>query len=395
MDADIQQFINKKQELQKCILDYLEHGETIILNDQLISQLDDPILAEDKNEMKSTLYLICKIANNHHRNPYFFEKIEQILLHIREKMTSQLSNTEIFDIFKINKRVSLILIKEKFIEIDQIISQKIEKDNKLKEQYHFYFYPELEEFLDEETKEDKKQFAHEISGNNFGLFETKRRKGENDTKICELIQNDSIDEFIQFVEQQKINLNETIEPSIFETNSLLIKKKPTLIEYTTFFGSLNIFNYLIEKQIELKPSLWIYSIHSQKEELINLLHDKNVQYPNNSIQSCIDEAVKCHHNDLVELLSNFAQNGEFNVFDKSVKFLNYVHFPTELNDINSFYYLCQNDNLKIVEILLKNEDLINQINTKVVFKIIIFFNRKFQFYLVLMMFLFYSFGISK
>ena len=200
MDADIQQFINKKQELQKCILDYLEHGETIILNDQL-----------------------CKIANNHHRNPYFFEKIEQILLHIREKMTSQLSNTEIFDIFKINKRVSLILIKEKFIEIDQIISQKIEKDNKLKEQYHFYFYPELEEFLDEETKEDKKQFAHEISGNNFGLFETKRRKGENDTKICELIRKDSIEEFIILVNKENLALKTKIKTSIYETNPLLLE----------------------------------------------------------------------------------------------------------------------------------------------------------------------------
>lgn len=366
MEKEIQEFINKKQELQKSILDFIEHGETIIPNDQLSSILEDPILEEDKNEMKSTLYLISKIADNHHKNQFFYEKIEQILLRIKEKVTSKLTNSEIYEIFKSNKRVVLILIKEEFIEFDQILSQKIDNDKQLREQYHYYFYPELKEFIEDESNEQIRKFAHEISGNNFGLFEKKRKFGENDDKICELIQNDSIDEFTQYVEQQKTDLNELITPSVFETNSLLIDNKPNLIEYAAFFGSLNIFNYLLSKGIELKPSLWIYSIHSQNEELIRILQDKNIQFPNNSVQSCIDESIKCHHNELVNFFQNSQNNENVDVCSKSVKYLNYSFFPNDLNNIDSFYYLCQNDNLKLVEILLTNEDLKNQINTKVV-----------------------------
>ena len=273
METDIQEYINQKKELQKSILEFIEHGPTIIIENPLTTYLDDPVLEQDKNEIKTTLYLLTNIANNHHRNPYFFEKIEQILLRIKDKITNNLSNIEIFEIFKNSKRLLLFLIKEKFVEFDEICYKRVGNNDHLKSQFQYYFYPEIKELIDDETREQVKSFAQEISDDNFGLFENKRKLGENDTKICQIIRDDLIDEFIQITEQDKMTLNETIEPSKFETNPLLIENKPTLIEYSAFYGSLKIFNYLSEK-VELKPTLWIYSIHSQKDELVHFLQEK-------------------------------------------------------------------------------------------------------------------------
>lgn len=67
-------------------------------------------------------------------------------------------------------------------------------------------------------------------------FESKRDEGENDSYISKLIRQDLIAEFVAHVNQANISLSETIiSPSIFETNSILLDKEPTLIEYAAFF----------------------------------------------------------------------------------------------------------------------------------------------------------------
>ena len=71
----------------------------------------------------------------------------------------------------------------------------------------------------------------------------KRKSGENDTYICQLIQKDDIDNFISYISQNDILLNSEITESIFETNRFLLKKKPSIIEYASFFGSIQIFKY--------------------------------------------------------------------------------------------------------------------------------------------------------
>ena len=61
--------------------------------------------------------------------------------------------------------------------------------------------------------------------------------------ICELIRNDDIKEFIIYFNLNQFSLNMTIEPSIYETNSFLCEKNPSLIEYSTFFGSIQILSF--------------------------------------------------------------------------------------------------------------------------------------------------------
>ena len=77
----------------------------------------------------------------------------------------------------------------------------------------------------------------EIDSNIFDRFEEKREEGENDTHICSIIRRDSVDEFIEYVNQTNISLEHQIKSSIFETNSLLNEiKNINLIEYAKFLN---------------------------------------------------------------------------------------------------------------------------------------------------------------
>lgn len=77
--------------------------------------------------------------------------------------------------------------------------------------------------------------------NSLIYFDSKRRIGENESNICELIRNDSIDQFIEYANQSNFLLSSTVPSSIFETNHFLLQNEPSLIEYAAFFGSIQFF----------------------------------------------------------------------------------------------------------------------------------------------------------
>ena len=56
------------------------------------------------------------------------------------------------------------------------------------------FFNEIKSFMDDELKEE---IAKQLTEN----YEEKRKKGESESHICELIRDDMIDEFISFVNQ--------------------------------------------------------------------------------------------------------------------------------------------------------------------------------------------------
>ena len=100
--------------------------------------------------------------------------------------------------------------------------------------------------------------------------------------ICTLIQKDSVEEFISYVNTQSISLKCTISPSIYETNQILDENEVTLIEYATFYRSIQIFQYLKYNNVELTPSLWLYGIHSNNPEILHILEENKVQFPENT-----------------------------------------------------------------------------------------------------------------
>ena len=215
-------------------------------------------------------------------------------------------------------------------------------------------------------------------------FYEKRKKGENESNICELIRNDSIEDFIVHINEMNIPLGMTIKPSIFETHPLLIKNKTTLIEYAAYFGSIQIVQYMINNNIELKPSLWIYAIHSNNAELINLLEQNNIKPEDESFEECFKESIKCHHNEVANYINdNFLnqQNENENInFDKNAvcyafHYHNFDFFPNNLkNNEFIFFYACKYDHILIIEYLLTTQKI--DVNKSIVLNITFFKKNK-------------------
>ena len=61
-------------------------------------------------------------------------------------------------------------------------------------------------------------------------------------------------------------------------------------------------------QVELTPSLWFYSVHSNNPQLIHFLEENKVplysEYENDFFDDLLNESIKCHHNEIVNYIRN-------------------------------------------------------------------------------------------
>ena len=253
---EIEILITKMKKIYSSIMEFLDSTENPDLN--LLNKIfEEQEILKNKSEIISTLQLLSKISDNHHLLPDFIEKFNQIIQYLIQAKISHISDFEIYEIFKNNKRILLLLLEQKIIRLDaNIISNIFLLNDENNFPYKHYLYSGIKSFIDEEEKnniesEIKQNYDEEIT-----KFEEKCRIGENDTYICTLIRQDSVEEFISYVNRTNTSLSSQIQPSIFETNSFLIRKNPTLIEYAGFFGSIQIIQYLKYSRVSLTESLW-------------------------------------------------------------------------------------------------------------------------------------------
>ena len=353
---EIQAYIEKKQTIQDNILSFINIDEDMEENyEDLLNSFDDQEICQNHHELRATLTLLVKISNNHFRSPTFFSKIERILLHLKDEIIQNFNNSEIFRIFHSNKRILLFLIEKDILTIDDSIIDIMERDENDSYFYFDYFFPEIKNFLNDEFKEEIKGRVTELKNDDFEQFNEKRKLGENDEYICQLMRDDNIDEFISYVNQNCINLTSFIESSIFETNPSLLKEKISLFNYSAFFGSIQIFKYLFSNGNALSLKEWPFIIHGQHPEMIQIFFDKYALY-NDELDECLTDSFKFHHNDISSFIQNKFSN-EFDLndekcFSQSLKSYNYAYFPTEFTDEDILYYLCKYDYFALVEILL-------------------------------------------
>ena len=370
----IQQYLDEMKTVQQNLLDFLEDETNDAgIQTNLFSYIENQKINEDKHKFASLLHLILKISINHHHTPNFFSRIEMILQQFKDQIKKQFSNTEIFNIFKRNKRILLFLIEEKMIIFDKYIYKNIISEKFSKYYYKQYFYPEIQKFLNQSNAKLVEDFYK------------KRKIGENDGYICQLIQRDSVEEFIAYVNRNNYSLNSSIKPSIYETNPFLIKYKPiiinqnygwgnrnvannnrnvdndglTLIKYAAFFGSIQIFKYLQMSGVKLTPSLWLYVIHSKNAELIHLLEENHVLPYDQTYKECFLESIKCHHNDIAFYFqNNFVHNVTQNdIILNSIRYYNFAFMQNNIIDGNLFFYLVQYDYFILLLNIIENENI--------------------------------------
>lgn len=340
----MQEYVGYMKEIQENLLKFIQNEDEGSNYNLLIENITN--ILEDKHKKIEILSLISEISNHHHRSNLFFDKMYQLIQSLKVQnflqdldldLDSDLDSYRLFNIFKENKMILLILIKQNILKIDQLLADEMidEKNDKLK--FKEFFYPELKQVLPSNMFNEKEE--------EMADFEDKRKKGVNDFDVCKQIQNDEIDEFIK-----SMNSCESIkiEPSIFETNPLLIQNEDvSMIEYAAFYGSINIFKYLITTSNELKPSLFLYAIHSNNPELIHILEEK---FDDINYEECLIESLKCHHKNLEIYFEQKIETTNF-LLQNALQYHNYSYFDNtdSFSENLTFYNLCKYNYSKLVE----------------------------------------------
>ena len=378
MLSAVLQHLEINKNIQRKILEFLEHDSDTEENYQnLIQLIEENKIKEDEFKLQELLHLISIISSHHHRGLNFFSKIERILLNFTKEIKQSLSNSEIFHIFHNNKRIILFLIEENII----IPNKQIVKQKEYDISFLSYFCTNFNKLYNKYILQAIDLEVKKIGKLKIDVFDQKRKTGENDNYICQLIRNDSVEEFITYVNKNDYFLSSKVEDSIFETNQFLIENKPLLIEYSAFFGSTQIFKYLYLNGCKLTPSLWIYSIHGNDPEIINILEENEIKPQDESYIECYNESIKCHHIDMTEyilkkILDNKSENDLVQI-SKSIKYYNFIYFPKDINCIFAFQKFCRYNYYTFVKFLIENKNIDVNETCKILIKMFLYSQNSF------------------
>lgn len=362
----------KLQNFQKLLLRYIGNPNKIDIHYNQVSEfIKAHKLIENQYKVKEVVRLITKIANNRHRTAGFFDRIRQVMLLIKDPLKQFYSDDEIFYIIKSNKRLILLFLEDTIITPDARIASIISQPKYKFAFYPHYFLPEFRQFFSKELCDEINSDIHKIvenadaTINDQDTFNEKRRIGENDHAICEIIRKDDIDGFTKYVANRKLSLNATIPSSPFETNSFIGFKPTELIQYAAFFGAEKIVKYLFSNKIELRPSLWFYTIHGSNPAIISLLEENKLEPKGDLAMECILESIKCHHHKITDYLHTkyfkTDQQTDEELFLRSIEVYNYLNFPSDLSkDFRYFFYCCKFDHYTFVSLLMKDNIDINK-----------------------------------
>lgn len=349
--------------MENLVLQFLNNENNCEENYQnLIQFLNDLDIKNNHHELSLFLHLIEKIAKRYYHTKDFFAKIDKIIAIFLKEIKKYFSNMEIFNIFKGSKRILLFLIENKILilnkDIISIMLYRIKYNN-----YIYYFAPEIKPFYDDLEYELKQyhlleELLSEIPPN----FYQNRIIGENESRICEIIRNDSIGDFITYVNKTNLSLNSKIEISIFDTNiynNCQIFNYISIIEYAVFFGSIQIIKYLFENGVEFSSSLLIDSMHNQCQELIDLLETKNTKPKNeNDEHDLLYYSIKYHNINMINYMKNnyfdYVNKNEEKYFIMACKNYHFAFFEELQINETYFYSLCKYNFNAIIRFFIKN-----------------------------------------
>ena len=130
---NIDDFVEKMKNIQQILIKFLEEEINLEENYEVfVKTITEQKINEDIYQLKSVFQLINKIGCNHQRCYRFINKIEAVLKHFKKDMLQYFTNSEIFEIFKDNKRILLFLFQEKIIIIDEYIVSQLTCDEFIK-----------------------------------------------------------------------------------------------------------------------------------------------------------------------------------------------------------------------------------------------------------------------
>ncbi|KAK8837403.1 hypothetical protein M9Y10_036837 [Tritrichomonas musculus] len=380
-----------KKEIQRSFIQFLKEETNCDKNFKTFVNLYENQNNEKYwNDFNEKLIFIISTFSNFNPNVDLYDKIEKFFKYFKDEIKTNFTNVELFNLSKKSKLILFILFKNKIIIPNSTIYDLLNESTIKELKLPMFLFPEFKDYFDAKMKKKIKGMLFynlklDINDSNFiENFNEYRKSGVNHNYICELIRNDSVVEFIVYVTKNNISLSSKVNPSIFETNWFLIKiEKTSLIEYAAFYGSVEIFKYLKYNNVELKPSLWLYAIHSRNADLIHILEECNIKTPINFLK----ELLKLHD---FEITNYFIENNliDFNDEDlsPSIKYCNYSYYPTNLCNSKAFYYYNKCNYKKFFE-LIESEEKSFTIDfnpkmrklTKIIFPSSMFLNKNYKY----------------
>ncbi|OHS95398.1 hypothetical protein TRFO_10537 [Tritrichomonas foetus] len=267
-------------QLQQMILLH-DKLKTIKENDveELKEFLNEFFLA-DKISLRRALSTISTMINARPKYVYLYC---QLLTHLSARTKFLFEKHEVSSLFN-NKAALLVLLENGLITKDLIKEKFTVYPNELN-----FFYPEIE-------GTEKPKNIKMIENDELRVY------GLNPDQIAESIRNDDLKAF-QSATARLQTLNTLIRASRYETFDFVSNfgKRPSLIEYAAFFGSINVFKYLLEKGVEAGSTLPEFAAAGGNVEIIHLLEeDKTLPIG----QECNLTAIEFFHRDLNEYFSN-------------------------------------------------------------------------------------------
>lgn len=110
---DFQKYVEDKKDFYDVFSRFIENENESSDEDfaMLTNYLENQKIGESRDELEDVLHLVLKVSKNHHRTSFFFNKIEKILSYLEDDIKQSFTNSELFDFFKLNKRLLLYLFE--------------------------------------------------------------------------------------------------------------------------------------------------------------------------------------------------------------------------------------------------------------------------------------------
>lgn len=196
--------------------------------------------------------------------------MSNIIFYLKNNIEKFISNIEKYNIFKYNPKIIVFLIENEILINDKIMSSRL-----LNSQYCYYYYPEIKELIDNRDRNKYRKPSQNLPKDFF----QKRKNNDLDDYILKLIKEDSLDDFILYINETNYPYKDQgliVYNKGYDKNLFLIDHIPSLIEYAALFGSFRIYQYLKMKKVELKSSIWIYAINGGNPEIIHDLEESKI-----------------------------------------------------------------------------------------------------------------------
>ncbi|OHS98403.1 hypothetical protein TRFO_35226 [Tritrichomonas foetus] len=223
-----------------------------------------------------------------------FSKLKRILTEL------QIHPYTLFDIFQDNDNFILYLFEEGLIDLNHL-EERIKNHQNAK--FLFYFSPEIFKYkiLTEEKliKYLKKLLPYRFNDRKLIskiLIRFKeeviipRKKGHCLTDIAQIVRNDDIKLFMQYISQQPFCIDEIILDPAFESDEVIRNENNgiTVLEYSMCFGSINIFKYLWLNHAKYTEKSLQYSIIGGNYDIIHILEEESIyKFDENAIEMAI------------------------------------------------------------------------------------------------------------